>query len=1104
MSDLNITAWCNRIIFNKDNFNIALFKDLKTNITYTIKGDMSVAIGNKYKITASLDDNPKYPDTYKIESCRYDIDLTTANEKQLEKFFSTILGKGIAKELSNTPDIIKMLNEDDKASLLSIKGVGEATYETISKAYMGQKDMSMAYIYFKDYEFTKSMIDSICFYYRSPDRAIETAKKNPYLLINVPKLGFKKVDSAILLMNKNTKTPINHKQRFMAYIDFLFTEEYAKGNTWVSPKELIDQVIDFVPGVKVDDVIDYINNSEKFYSIDNENAQFGKIGKRITSKSNLILEMKIAKELRRIAVDESRLDIKNADMVIKEMEERQGWQYADEQKKAIDTILNNNVCIVQGTAGSGKAQPIDTLIPTPNGFKKLGNIKKGDKVFNRLGKPTYVTGVYPQGMMDNYEVTLSDGRKTYCNDEHIWTVFTSKGNFINKTLREIIDNGFICHDKRGRRCLKYRIPTNEAVYYDEKQYRIDPYIVGVMIGDGACTLDRLTICSNDEDVVREVSRLLPYDNEYIKLHPKNFNWSFKLKEPINGRSWLYTEEALDSVKDIMCLAGKKKIPNEYKYGSIDQRYSLIQGLFDTDGSISYAGGRYNIKYSTTSKELVNDIQNVLWSLGIESNIGTRVRKDKKNIEYDLQVNMPNDDKHRIFRNTHKKKMSLECIGKYKRRKYDRISIYDIKKMPEQKEMVCIMVNDPEHLYLTNDYIVTHNTSTVNAYTNILKYNHYLFSQCALSGKAANNLTRVTGAHGSTIHSLIGYKTDKQYNKSHPLPVDVVILDEISMVEDRIFLALLEAIPEGGKLIMLGDAGQLDSIGVGVLNGMMRSKAIPSITLKHIHRQAEKSAIITHSLAFRQGKLPSELKLKTYSEKVYGDNQDLKYILVKKDEEDEISRLAMFEYKRLIAEYGVDNVSIICSTKKTGTTSTQKLNAYAQIIANPEKINKKEIKIGKNNNLYVLREGDKVINSKNNYNTKNVYGYPTPIYNGNTGTLLSINNDGSLTIDFDGIDKVLVEGSSVKNIELGYATTIHRVQGSTIKAVIFALPFHFLLNSRELVYTGSTRASDYQTIITSPRSIREALKKTSKREEKTNLDIFIRELNIWQEKLGIRV
>lgn len=750
MSDLDTTVWCNRILFNKDNFNIALFKDTRTNVTYTIKGDMSVSVGGRYKIRASLDGNPKYPDTYKMESCRYDIDLTTSTPKQLEKFFSTILGKGIAKELSNTPNIIDMLEKDDKDSLLSIKGVGEPTYEVITQAYVEQKDMSMAYIYFKDYEFTKSMIDTICYHYRSPDRAIEIAKKNPYLLVNVPKLGFKKVDSAVLLMNKNTNTQINHKQRFIAYIDFLFDEEYANGNTWLSPKELIDKVVDFVPGVEIKDVIEYINDSDKFYSIDNENSQFGRLGKRITNKRNLILEMKIAKELRRISIDKSRLYIKDVDKVIKDTETRQGWEYADEQKRAINTILNNNVCIIQGTAGSGK------------------------------------------------------------------------------------------------------------------------------------------------------------------------------------------------------------------------------------------------------------------------------------------------------------------------------------------------------------------TSTVNAYTNILKHNNYMFSQCALSGKAANNLTIATGVRGSTIHSLIGYNTKNQNNKKHPLPTDVVILDEISMVEDRIFLALLEAIPKGGKLIMLGDAGQLDSIGVGVLNGMIRSKAIPTITLKQIHRQATKSAIITHSLEFRKGKLPQELKLKTFSEKIYGEKQDLKYILVKKDEEDEISRLAMFEYKRLIAEYGVDNVSIICSTKKTGTTSTQKLNAYAQIIANPEKINKKEIKIGKNNNLYVLREGDKVINSKNNYNTKNVYGYPTPIYNGNTGTLLSINNDGSLTIDFDGIDKILVEGSSVKNIELGYATTIHRVQGSTIKAVIFALPFHFLLNSRELVYTGATRASDYQTIITSPRSIREALKKTSKREEKTNLDIFIRELNIWQEKLGIRV
>ena len=153
----------------------------------------------------------------------------------------------------------------------------------------------------------------------------------------------------------------------------------------------------------------------------------------------------------------------------------------------------------------------------------------------------------------------------------------------------------------------------------------------------------------------------------------------------------------------------------YKFGSIEQRWALVQGLFDTDGTIENTT-RYNISYSTTSKRLADDLREVLWSLGIPTSINkwSNSRKDKPSdsFEYDIHVKVMNKDKAKFFRLGRKKQRAIEAtkVVKKREKKFDTVAIKSIEKLPEQDEMVCIMVDDPEHLYLIgDDYVVTHNT-----------------------------------------------------------------------------------------------------------------------------------------------------------------------------------------------------------------------------------------------------------------------------------------------------------------------------------------------------------------------------------------------------------
>ena len=370
-------------------------------------------------------------------------------------------------------------------------------------------------------------------------------------------------------------------------------------------------------------------------------------------------------------------------------------------------------------SGFGKAQPINTIIPTPNGNKCLGDIKIGDYVFDRYGNPTKVLGVYPQGVIDNYKVTFKDGRVTYCNNQHLWNIIV-KGH--RKMTMKTVDTNYIAErlakgNVNGKKTETIYIPSSKAVRYPIRQFNIDPYVMGSFLGDGCCKEGELTLSSTDVEQVEEIARLI--GAKAIKRRNGNHSWSFKIVDDIEYRinnsnminEYYHNKQFFKGYEDnILCYAYEKSIPQEYKYSSIEQRYALLQGLFDTDGCISKQGGRYNIHYTTTSEKLKNDILEVLYSLGYSASEDKR-DKYTNGICYIINVLIDNSEKCNLFRLSRKKDIALEAqtVVKSRIRHYDRLPIVSVEKMPNPCEMVCIYVDNKEHLYLTNDYIVTHNT-----------------------------------------------------------------------------------------------------------------------------------------------------------------------------------------------------------------------------------------------------------------------------------------------------------------------------------------------------------------------------------------------------------
>ena len=368
--------------------------------------------------------------------------------------------------------------------------------------------------------------------------------------------------------------------------------------------------------------------------------------------------------------------------------------------------------------------------------------------------------------------------------------------------------------------------------------------------------------------------------------------------------------------------------------------------------------------------------------------------------------------------------------------------------------------------LNNNVTVIHGlagTGKTSVVSGVLEaLNNYSSVMCALSGRAASRMSEITGKTGYTIHRLLGYpKGDSEhqffeFNQDNKLPYNLYILDEISMVDSKIFYYLLRAIPDGAKLICLGDSGQLEAIGCGnVAYDMIHSSEIPTIELTKIHRQAAKSAIITQSIAVRNSK---QIVGKDWvGNETRGELKDLEIHCYSDSSNTFYEVMEIFSKLMAQKDFDIMDCQIIVPIKTRGDACTYKINNTIQELYNPASKNKKEITRLSNNNPFILREGDKVINTINNYRLK------TPIYNGNIGTIKSISYNEELdsriiTIDFIGIGNVDIPEDVWNGIELGYAITVHKYQGSQSKYVIFGLDFSsYALLTRELVYTGITRA-----------------------------------------------
>lgn len=401
---------------------------------------------------------------------------------------------------------------------------------------------------------------------------------------------------------------------------------------------------------------------------------------------------------------------------------------------------------------------------------------------------------------------------------------------------------------------------------------------------------------------------------------------------------------------------------------------------------------------------------------------------------------------------------------------------------EQKDAIQYAVN--HNIVIVNGKAGTGKTSVIKGIVEVLRSIKGLeYATCALSGKASQRIQESTGLDSYTIHRLYGYHPSFGWNfdEFNPLPKDIIILDEASMVNSELFYYVVRAIKGGAKLIITGDTAQLEPIGVGnVLVDLLASNKVPKVELTIVHRQAQKSGILSCANEVREGK--HFLSNSDFGLNKLGELKDL-WTYGYTNSEDVYKRVMEIakKFKGDILDF-----QIIVPMKTRGVNCAKNINEACQKLFNqdPEDVDPRN-KVERKNVTFL--EGDKVILNGNNYN-KNVF-------NGTIGIIKYIDTTfitegdvtGEIVIDFEGVGDIRFTKAEMNKLDLAYAITVHKSQGSQWKYVVFAMDYSsFILLNRQLTYTAMTRASKYLFMPVELKALTHAINTSKSTERQTFL------------------
>ena len=390
------------------------------------------------------------------------------------------------------------------------------------------------------------------------------------------------------------------------------------------------------------------------------------------------------------------------------------------QIEPVITALLAGGGIVSLPTGFGKALPNKTKLPTPSGWRTVGDIRPGDSLFGMNGKPVKVLAIHPQPEKKRvWEIEFRDGRTVECCEDHLWTWIEreSHGHSWKTESTKVIWEKFRKFRNSGSKNY-IKIPVCKPVCYPEKELPVNPYVLGAALGNGCFSEKDFILSSGDSYVPTRIAKILGC--EALRCHEHNFSYWFKLQEPKKGKCGTHTHlklyEALGSLFSSMenLSSADKYIPQDYLIASENQRLELLRGLLDTDGTV---GAKARVAFSTTSRRLATGVVELVRSLGGIAHITVESRTDKYKSGFCaiVCIAFPPEYKKRVF--THPDKVEKVVTGLAagnRNEKNGLIRVIDIRETDRYEDMTCFTVDSNDSLFLCGDYTVTHNTVCAGA------------------------------------------------------------------------------------------------------------------------------------------------------------------------------------------------------------------------------------------------------------------------------------------------------------------------------------------------------------------------------------------------------
>jgi ATP-dependent exoDNAse (exonuclease V) alpha subunit len=1019
----------------------------------------AAAQGMRVRATGTLENDARRGPQFKVATLET---LVPTSLDGITAYLGSGLIHGIGPDLARK--IVKVFGattltvlDTDPSALKRVKGIGEKKLESIAAAWKEQRVIAEVMAFLAQHGASPGLAHKILTEYGN-EKAMSVVRDSPYrLAVDIDGVGFKTADRMALASG----LPADSAERAQAAVIHALGEQFtSKGHVYARAADLVKgtaEMLERDPAAIGEAVVELHRAGKVMVE-----RLDGELGDVVYPRYLHRAEVRLADRLRTLLGTPAGKPPKVpggakvsmtgcAKEAVKVFEAKAKVTLADAQREAVMLAATSKVMVMTGGPGVGKCLGRGTPVLMFDGsVRPVEEVQDGDLVMGPDSKPRRVAGT-TSGRGPLYEIQPIKGTPWVCNDAHILTIVRSGTDEIrDMPLSEYIALG---------PCAKWRVKGKlfkVPVDFEEQPVAVDPYIVGVWLGDGARGAARVTTA--EPEVVEALATCATACGMHLRFDAGRGCQDVSMTRGLIGPK---PNSLLTEFRTLVTDRGEKHIPARYKVNSSEKRLALLAGLVDTDGFVEHKC----IEITTKWRLLADDIAFLARSLGICVTITEK------------QVRLLGWDAPRTY-------YRLVLSGHL-----DQIPSRVPRRMVPPREQIkdalrtgfdAVPIGDGDYFgftidgdgrFLLGDFTVTHNTACTKAILTMLEIARLNVLCAAPTGRAARRMHEATGHEATTIHSMLEYSPQSRgydRNRNRPLDCDAVIVDEASMVDLSLADALLQAIPDYARFIIIGDVDQLPSVGPGaVLRDVIGSGEVPVVRLTQVFRQAAGSLISLNAQRINAGETP---------ESAEGPSGEF-YVIERDDPASAADTILEMVTKRIPARFGFDPMEdmLVLSPMHKGDAGTIALNQRLQAELNPPAEGKAELKRGG----YVLRVGDKVSQKKNDRERD--------ISNGDVGVVLEINaEDRRVVVDFDG-RKVTCEGpKQIEQLQLAYASSIHRVQGSEAPVVVVTmLTAHYMMLQRNLLYTAVSRSKRLCVLVTNKRALKLALAE-SRREDRSTL------------------